>query len=60
MADLLLVLHGYEACNGNTDVLSYQLAHVKERFTRLMLIQYPWIILLLNEYIFRPFCKFDN
>ena len=27
-----------EACNGNADVLSYQLSHVKERFIGLMLI----------------------
>ena len=41
MADtLLLVVHGWirAVCNGDTDVLSYQLSHVKDRFIRLMLI----------------------
>ena len=57
MADtLLLVVRGWirAVCNGNTDVLSYQLSHVKDRFIRLMLI---YGVFCLWNYI-RNFTKF--
>ena len=54
MADtLLLVVRGWirAVCNGDTDVLSYQLSHVKDKFIRLILIH--WI---LTRGQFRIFC----